>query len=85
MKIRSIKYNWHQVGAINDHAGCGEDYSICEVGAPREGKIVVHIVEHFPTSGNQLHHYDVMFDDGSVKRIFNPNTVEYFVPKTSEE
>lgn len=85
MKIRSIKYNWHQVGAINDHAGCGEDYSICEVGCPREGKTVIEITENIPMESMQLWCFDVRFDDGSVKRIFHPNTVEYFAPKTSEE
>ena len=32
MKVKSVKYNWHQVGSVQDRDGFGEDWTRCEVG-----------------------------------------------------
>lgn len=71
MKVKKLKYNWHQVGSTADRDGAGEDWSWFEVGE----KGVITIIENEPKNGMPLN-YLVFFEDSQV-RIFNPNYVEY--------
>jgi hypothetical protein len=73
MEVRVLYTNWRQVGSISDGDGCGEDYDKDEVG--KNG--VVSIQENQPMNGNELWNFVVKYDDGSVKRVFNPNRIEY--------
>lgn len=71
MKVKKVKYNWHQIGSVTDNAGSGEDYDVFEVGQ----KGVIEIQEWLP-GGDIPMCYTAIFED-KVIRIFNPNTVEY--------
>ena len=73
MKVKSVKYNWHQVGSNIDRDGSGEDWSVYEVGV----KGVTLIEENEPCNGMQLWNYVVHLEDGTKFRIFNANFVEY--------
>lgn len=74
MRVKKIKFNWHQVGSLNESDGAGEDYSIYEVG--RGG--VLDIIENEPLNGLQQWNYVIKMEDGTQERVFNPNWVEYF-------
>lgn len=69
-KVKSLKYNWHQVGSVSDRDGCGEDWSKFSVGF--EG--VIEIMEE--KNGDSFS-YLITKEDGSQQRIFNPNFVDY--------
>lgn len=73
MKVKSVKFNWHQVGSVQDRDGSSEDWTRYEV-----GKGVTLIEENEPHTGMQLWNYVVHLEDGTKRRIFNPNFVEYF-------
>ena len=73
MAVKSLKFNWHQVGSVQDSDGCGEDYSWVTIGE----KGVTLIEENIPKSENQCCNYLVHYENGEKKRIFNPNIVEY--------
>ena len=66
--ITKITYNWRQEG--NLQGGIGEDYDYEEVGK----NSVKEIIEHPARGEGDRWHYDVIHDDGSVLRIFNPNS-----------
>lgn len=68
MKVKSIKYNWHQVGSLSDRDGAGENYEFAAVGE----KDICAIDENLDGT------YVVRFDNGIARRVFNPNVVEYF-------
>jgi len=72
MKVKKLKYNWHQVGSTESRDGAGEDYDWFEVG--QNG--VVTIQEWLPSTDIPLN-YLAVFEDGRQIRIFNPNIVEY--------
>ena len=74
MKVKSILFNWHQVGSVTDRDGSGEDYDKFEVGS----KEVKSIEENEPNNRMQLWNYVITLNDGTTYRIFNPNFVEYF-------
>lgn len=58
--ITKLIYNWRH----SEHDG--EDYEIAEAGK----KEVKNIIEEF-------HHiFTINYDDGTSKRVYNPNTVE---------
>lgn len=71
--IKSVTYNWYQVGSVQDRDGCGEDWSRATVGE----KGVILIEEFLAPEWGNLTSYRVHRDDGSSFRIFNPNFVEY--------
>lgn len=73
-QVKSVTYNWHQAGSVQNRDGAGEDYAKYTVGF----ECVVSIQENEPTNGNQVWNYVVTFEDGGSCRIFNPNFVEYF-------
>jgi len=74
MKVKSLQFNWHQVGSTIDRDGSGENYHRHEV-----GKNHVHeIVEYPPTMSGEVWNYKVFLEDGTIYRVFNPNFVEYF-------
>ena len=74
MKVKSVMYNWRQVGSTVDRDGAGDDWEIFTVG--KNG--VKSIEENEPHNGMQLWNYVVHLEDGTKYRIFNPNFVEYF-------
>ena len=76
MKVKSVTFNWHQVGSATDRDGAGESWDRSTVGE----KGVTLIEENEPTNGMQQWNYVVHFEDGKRTRIFNPNFVEYFAP-----
>lgn len=71
--IKSVHYNWRQVGSTLDRDGAGEDYDRVTVGL----KGVV-LIEEFKEDN---YNYVVHLDDDTYFRIFNPNFVEYFKPE----
>jgi hypothetical protein len=74
MKVKSVRYNWRQVGSTIDRDGAGDDWERFTVGE----KGVTSIEENEPCNGMQLWNYVVHLEDGIVYRIFNPNFIEYF-------
>lgn len=72
--VKSVKYNWRQIGSTIDRDGAGDDWERFTVGE----KGVVSIKENEPHNGMQLWNYLVTLEDGTSYRIFNPNFVEYF-------
>jgi len=68
--IKSVKYNWRQVGSTIDRDGAGEDYDTVTVGMRG-----VVLIEEFQEGG---WNYVAHLEDGTYFRIFNPNFVEYF-------
>ena len=73
-KVKSVKYNWRQVGSTIDRDGAADDWERFTVG--ENG--VKHIEENEPHNGMQLWNYVVKLESGTTYRIFNPNFVEYF-------
>lgn len=67
MVYKEIRFNWRQVGDIND--GLGEDYDFYEVGK----KGVVRISNMTPTDYTGPEFYDVDFRDGRTVTIYNVN------------
>lgn len=74
MKVKSVTFNWRQVGSTIDRDRVGEDYNKSTVGLHG----VLLIEENEPQNGNQVWNYVVTCEDGTKTRIFNPNFVEYF-------
>jgi len=74
MKVKSLKFNWHQVGSTETRDGAGEDWERFTIGE----KGVQDIEENAPCNGMELWNYVVTLDDGTIYRVFNPNFVEYF-------
>lgn len=72
--VKSIRYNWRQVGSTADRDGAGEDWDWWQVGE----KGVIEIVENPPRNEMQVWNYEVSLEGGRKYRIFNPNFVEYF-------
>lgn len=72
-KVKVLHSNWRQVGSVSDRDGAGEDYDRWNVG----NNGLISIEENEPTSQNEFWNYILKFEDGSSKRIFNPNYVEY--------
>ena len=73
-KVRSVKFNWRQVGSTIDRNGAGDDCEMFTVGVNR----VVSIEENKPNPVFPLWNYVIELEDGLKYRIFNPNFVEYF-------
>lgn len=74
MKVKSIKFNWHQVGSTETRDGAGADWEQFMVGE----KEVIKITEYQPLYANDLWSYVVILNDKTEYRIFNPSFVEYF-------
>lgn len=72
--VKSLKYNWRQVGSTSDSNGAGEDWERFTVGE----KGVKSIEENEPSGRMHLWNYLVELEGGVFYRIFNPNFVEYF-------
>lgn len=72
-KVKSLLYNWHQAGSVNDRDGAGENWSWFKVGENR----VTFIRENEPKNGMEMWNYEVYIDHKLSHRIFNPNIVEY--------
>ncbi|MTI61844.1 MAG: hypothetical protein FH762_18000 [Firmicutes bacterium] len=74
MKIETLFYNW------NFELEGGEGFSRYTVG---EGG-VIKIEEDFCHVKGDKHWYDVLFEDGHIERIFNPNQVVYVAYEEAE-
>ena len=73
--ITEISYNWFQ---SNDGHEAGEDYTRCVVGRQQaDGKTPTDIKEHCAQGEGDKWFYDIFFDNGTVTRVFNPNTVTF--------
>lgn len=85
MRVKSLNFNWHQVGSTVDRDGCGENYHVYEVGKHN----VSEIIENKPCNGLEVWNYEVRLKTGETYRVFNPNFVEYFklkvMPKLEQE
>lgn len=73
MKVKSLIYNWHQVGSVQDRDGAGEDWIKITVGEFG----IMEIVENKPMGEGDKWNYLIKFEDGTQTRIFNPNRVDY--------
>ena len=73
MKVKSLIYNWHQSGSVQDRDGAGENWDRITVGELG----VVEIIENKPIGEGDKWNYLVKFENGSQTRIFNPNRVYY--------
>lgn len=73
-KVKSIIYNWRQVGSVVDRDGSDADSDQFEVGR----NDVSEIIENEPQNGLEQWNYIVKRKDGSCFRVFNPNFIEYF-------
>lgn len=80
-KVKSLKFNWHQVGSTIERDGAGEDWERFTVGE----KDVVEIIENKPCNGMELWNYEVFLSDGVSYRVFNPNFVEYLPEEKVED
>lgn len=69
MEIIQLIANWYSFTAD----GGGEDYDTYEVG--KNG--VERITEHRAQGEGDKWFYDVDFENGGTKRIFNPNSVSF--------
>jgi hypothetical protein len=73
-KIKTLYYNWRQVGSTQERDGAGEDWERFTLGE----KGVVLIEELFFEA---IPNYCVHFEDGSYTKVFNPNQAIYFSAK----
>ena len=70
--ITKLVYNWHQNG--DTESGMGEDYNTAEVGKKHiTNDIVKETIEHRAYGEGDKLFYDVIFDNGTELRVFNPN------------
>lgn len=71
-KILKLTYNWFFTPE-------GEANDTVEVGKPEytTKKIITEINEHCAMGESDKWYYDIHFEDGTLKRIFNPNQVFY--------
>lgn len=73
-KIKSITFNWYFSPQNNR-----EEYTNIEVGKKYNGKECIEIREYYPFNPYAEYdrlYYDIIYDDGSEIRIFNPCIVE---------
>ena len=70
MEIYKIHYNWFYT---ND----GEDYLVEEIGIKNKNGTPISIEEHIARGEGDKWFYDIVYEDGSMKRIFNMNQVFY--------
>ena len=67
--ITEIIFNWY---ATTEH---GEEFSKYAVGTGYLGVVCEKIEEHRPMGDGDKWYYDVYLSNGTIERIFNPNTV----------
>jgi len=77
MKVKKLLYNWF-VSSSDD--GPGEDYMQAKVGSLLFGYnlAVISIKEHRAAREGDKWFYDILLENGTTIRNFNPNTVEYY-------
>ena len=66
-RIRRLQYNWFSTTEQ------GDEYETVVLG--EDGVKVIG--EHLPKGAGDVLYYEVIYDDGSFKRIFNPNLVDF--------
>jgi len=77
-KIKSVFYNFHQVG---DHeSGFYADGDYDEIGRKKnnKGKHPTEILEYDATEPEGKHHVTIKYSDGSRKKVFNIAEIYYF-------
>lgn len=72
MQIKSITYDYTPA-MCTQHSDYPETFSHAEVGIGG----VVEILEHQAMGEGDKWYYDIVFDDGSILRTFNPNKVTF--------
>lgn len=70
MVVQEIHFNWYPA---TERGETYARYNTFEVGEDN----VTEIKEHPAIGEGDKWFYDVIFEDGTIKRIFNPNTVFY--------
>jgi hypothetical protein len=70
MEIYKICYNWFMTDG-------GEDYNVEELNIKTKEGVPIQIKEHSAVGEGDKWFYDVYYEDGHKKRIFNPNQVFY--------
>jgi len=74
MKVKSVLVNWFATQE-------GEEYTNIKIGdrwkAKTGTKAVVEILYHYPMGEGDKHYIDVKFDDGSMSREFNINSIDF--------
>lgn len=68
-EIKKITFNWHQCGNTTD--GLDQDFQVHEVGK----HFVIKIEEHRAAGEGDKWYYDIHFEDGTIAREFNVNSV----------
>ena len=91
-KIEKIKWNFRQSGDLKE--GIGEDYDVITIGQEIHyisvlnevtkqwnsvKKKVIEIKEIWTSPNNQFHYFELVLEDNSIIRIYNPNMVYYSV------
>ncbi len=78
--ITQITWNWSPalMESNGDRMDCYSD--TCEIAKITDEK-VQKIEEQWAAGEGDKCFYDIFFTDGSIKRIFNPNTVDYKHPE----
>ena len=71
-KIRAITYNWR----CNESGHQLFDYAKIKEGEHPGNPVVIEIIEHTPKSEGRKY-FDIIYEDDTVKRIFNPHEVFY--------
>lgn len=72
-KIVKLSYNWF---STNEE---GENSSVVEVGKNN----VKMIGENLPKGPGDVLYYEILYENGSFKRIYNPNKVEFELVNSS--
>lgn len=70
-KIKSIVFDWRSDAQGNEH------FNSAEVGAEYSTGTIVEIKEHSTQIEGDKWNYEIIFDDGSMHRIFNIARVEF--------
>lgn len=73
--IKSIEFNWFFTEGNGEEWSkytVGQTYTIDEV-----EKKCIEIRQHSSQGEGDRWYYDVLFSDGSIRRVFNPNIVDF--------
>lgn len=68
--ITQLTFNWFYTPE-------GEGFDTVTVGKEFQGRTCIKIIEHLPMGEGDRLWYDAGYSDGTILRIFNPNTVTF--------
>jgi len=76
-KIIEVYYNWFSWCDGSDAGDAGNDWERARIGEEhKDTKLIVkEIKEHLPQGEGDRLYYDILFEDDTELRIFNPNNV----------